>query len=160
MPTTRTALLFGRSAGQRDDFAIEADAAEACDVESYQVELQQLLDGADALDALPRKPHRFLYRGWMLRADEHQQLEEALDERGHSLVVSNAAYRAAHLLPEWYPHLRGATAKSVWTDEPDVEWLWFLRAQSGAPQGPREVGEGGVARGVFRAGPLLAGALR
>lgn len=133
MPTPRTAILFGRSLGQRDDFALEAEAAEACDVESHQVDLQQLLSGDEgvALDALPEKPHRFLYRGWMLKADEQLQLEEALEERGHTLVVSNGEYRAAHLLPEWYGELRGATADSVWTDEPDVEWAWSLRTQLG-----------------------------
>lgn len=128
-----TALLFGRAPHQRDDFDVEADAAEACSIDAWQLELDALLDDDPdrALATLPARPHRFLYRGWMLRLDEREQLEQALTDRGHRLLVDVREYEAAHRLPAWYPLLAGYTARSVWTDEPDVDALWELRATLG-----------------------------
>jgi hypothetical protein len=123
-----TALLFGRAASSRDDFDVEAEAAEALQLDSYAVDLQALLDGdeARALATLPRRPQRLLYRGWMLTVEERVQLHEALEARGHSLRVTPLQYEAAHRLPAWYPRLVGYTARSRWTHGPHVEDAWAL----------------------------------
>jgi len=68
------------------------------------------------------QPELALYRGWMLRPEQYQELHTALDERGLSLINDPAAYRHAHYLPEWYPLLEGATPRSVWLHTgPDVD---------------------------------------
>ena len=72
-------LLFGRNPHQRDDFDREADAAEALDLESFQVDLSALLSGdaEGAVSTLPLDGRRlFLYRGWMLSAEEYEALAE------------------------------------------------------------------------------------
>jgi hypothetical protein len=129
----RSALLFGRVPHQRDDFDIEAEAAEASSIDAYQLDLDALLNGAaeQALSTLPDRPHRFLYRGWMLRLDDRETLQTELAERGHQLLVTLEEYEAAHRLPAWYPHLVGYTARSVWTEEPDVDELWLRKQELG-----------------------------
>lgn len=131
------ALLFGRASHQPDTRDVEADAADSLGLESYQVELNALLEGNvdAALNTLPARSRRFLYRGWMLTEAEYGTLDEALGDRGHSLVVSPEQYAATHYLPNWYPRLAGYTARSVWTDEPDAAEAWDL-AQTLGP-GPR-----------------------
>ncbi len=131
------ALLFGRASHQADTRDVEADAAESLGLESYQLELNALLEGDVelALNTLPARPRRFLYRGWMLTEAEYALLEEGLADRGHALVVSTEQYAATHYLPNWYPRLAGYTAHSVWTEEPDAAEAWEL-AQTLGP-GPK-----------------------
>ncbi len=128
-------LLFGRALGQRDDFDVEADAAEALGLGSWQVDLQALLDGNEALAlaTLPDEPSTFLYRGWMLTSAEYSSLEATLGERGHQLVVSADDYESCHHVPRWYPLVRGYTARTVWTDDFDVAEAWELAKALGAP---------------------------
>lgn len=134
MPTT-PALLFGRASHQPDDREVEAEAAESVGLESYQLELNALLEGNHelALATLPRESRRFLYRGWMLSEVEYQALEESLLERGHRLIVTSSQYAAAHYLPNWYPKLAGYTSRSVWTEGPDAAEAWALAQSLGPP---------------------------
>ena len=68
------AILFGRNPHQSDTFDVEADAAEALGVDTYQADLWALLSG-DAARAVAAVPERgglgLLYRGWMLTEEEY-----------------------------------------------------------------------------------------
>ncbi|MBN8465347.1 ATP-grasp domain-containing protein [Corallococcus exiguus] len=129
-----TALLFGRNPHQPDPFDVEADAAEALGVDTYQADLSALLSGdaARALTGVPERGHlRLLYRGWMLTEEEYTELDEAVRALGHRLVTTPAQYAAAHYLPLWYPRLAGYTARSVWTKGPDATEAWRLARKLG-----------------------------
>jgi hypothetical protein len=128
-------LLFGRNPRQRDEFDVEADAAEAVGLGSSQVDLEALLNERfdDALATLPRKAHTFLYRGWMLTATEYAALEEALGERGHRLVTTAEEYESASYLPKWYPAVRGYTPRSVWIDGFSIAEAWTAAKTLGPP---------------------------
>ncbi|CAM4519754.1 ATP-grasp domain-containing protein [Corallococcus exiguus] len=130
------AVLFGRNPHQPDPFDVEADAAEALGVDTYQADLSALLSGdaARALTGVPERGHlRLLYRGWMLTEEEYTELDEAVRALGHRLVTTPAQYAAAHYLPHWYPRLAGYTARSVWTEEPDTAEAWRLARKLGPP---------------------------
>ncbi|MCE9668011.1 ATP-grasp domain-containing protein [Myxococcus stipitatus] len=130
------AILFGRNPGQYDTFDVEADAAEALGLDTYQVDLAALLSGqlARALEAVPEHGAlRLLYRGWMLTEEEYATLDEALRERGHRLFTSPEQYAAAHYLPNWYPRLAPYTARSVWTEGTDADEAWRAARALGSP---------------------------
>jgi hypothetical protein len=59
-------------------------------------------------------PHVGIYRGWMLRPEYYEQLFDALDTKGISLINSPQAYRHTHYLPESYPVIESFTPESVW----------------------------------------------
>ena len=62
-----------------------------------------------------------MYRGWMLRCEDYQQLDERLAARGVRLRTSATEYRSAHELPGWFEALAPVTPESVWTDGPDLD---------------------------------------
>lgn len=141
MPSSRNpkrahALLFGRNPHQPDTFDVEAEAAEALGLDSYQVDLWALLSGnaSQALAAVPRRGGlRLLYRGWMLTGEEYAALDEALSERSHQLVTTPEQYEAAHYLPSWYPRLAPYTARSVWTEGTSAAEAWAAARALGPP---------------------------
>ncbi len=129
-------LLFGRSPYQRDDFDREADAAEALGLDSWQVDVDALLDddAERAVATLPDRGRRtLLYRGWLLREEEYAALAEAVAALGHRLVVTPRQYAAALYLPRWYPKLREFTARSVWTQTTDAREAWAQALEALGP---------------------------
>lgn len=68
-----------------------------------------------------------VYRGWMLRPAQYRRLDEALRERGLSLVNTPEAYTHAHHLPASYEQVRDWTPRTVWTREvgPGAEDTWM-----------------------------------
>ncbi len=62
-----------------------------------------------------------IYRGWMLKPEMYKELYEALEKRGIYLINSPEAYKAYHLLPDWYNDFKGETAESVWTEGNNIE---------------------------------------
>ncbi|MFP2926938.1 ATP-grasp domain-containing protein [Pyxidicoccus sp. 3LG] len=136
-PRRAHAILFGRNPHQSDTFDVEAEAAEALGVDSYQVDLWALLSGntSRAIAAVPERGSlRLLYRGWMLTEEEYGALDEAVSELGHTLMTTPEQYAAAHYLPNWYPRLLAYTARSTWTDGTDAKEAWQgARAALGPP---------------------------
>ena len=135
-PKRAHAILFGRNPHQFDTFDVEAEAAEVLGIDTYQVDLSALLSGnaSRALAAVPeRGALRLLYRGWMLTEEEYGALDEAVSELGHGLMTTPEQYAAAHYLPNWYPRLAPYTARSVWTETPDVEEAWRAARTLGPP---------------------------
>ncbi|WP_233261889.1 ATP-grasp domain-containing protein [Vitiosangium sp. GDMCC 1.1324] len=123
----RQAIVFGRNPHQSDSFDTEADAADALGIDTFQLDLAALLedDPERACATIPERGHlRLLYRGWMLTGEEYEALDEALGALGHELMTTPAQYAAAHYLPNWYPRLKGYTARSVWTEGTDPSEAW------------------------------------
>lgn len=108
------------------DYATEVTAAQAlgahCDLISYEA----LVNDGDAEHAIRRlappnsdtAPELAVYRGWMLRPPDYAQLYEALLARGLRLINDPAAYTHTHYLPESYPLIAQATARTVWLSLP------------------------------------------
>jgi hypothetical protein len=63
---------------------------------------------------LPKGDGPALYRGWIVRIEDYARLEQALSERGYSLLNSAAAYQHCYHLPEWYSAIPDATPRSIW----------------------------------------------
>ncbi|WNG48991.1 hypothetical protein F0U60_36385 [Archangium minus] len=132
----RQAIVFGRNPHQSDSFDVEADAAEALGIDTFQIDLAALLEGdaERAISAIPERGRlRLLYRGWMLTGEEYEALDEALGALGHELMTTPAQYAAAHYLPNWYPRLKGYTARSVWTEDTDPTEAWQAAQSLGPP---------------------------
>jgi hypothetical protein len=131
-----SSIVFGRNPHQSDSFDTEAEAAEALGIDTFQIDLSALLEGdaERACAAIPDRGRlRLLYRGWMLTGEEYEALDEALGAMGHELMTTPAQYAAAHYLPNWYPKLKGYTARSVWTEGTDATEAWHAAQALGSP---------------------------
>lgn len=65
----------------------------------------------------PRPANAFegdiLYRGWMLTPDRYAQLQEAIESKGATVVVTAENYRHCHYLPEWYEQCKDVTPRTI-----------------------------------------------
>lgn len=125
-------MLFGRARSalfaSDDPYDREAHIARCLGLQVAQVDLDDVLHQPDeALTHLPRgRGRRWLYRGWLLSADEYEQLYEAVSERGDHLVVTPDELAEAAYLPRWAETLEGHTPASVWTEGDDIAEAWEL----------------------------------
>jgi len=56
-----------------------------------------------------------MYRGWILKQEDYDRLNEALIERMYGgLIQPPYDYKFSQNIPEWYPVLKGKTPESVW----------------------------------------------
>lgn len=102
-----------------DAYTDEAQAAMGPGLEYHRTSYEQLVHQHDAAATVRRVPaaassELALYRGWMLRPSEYQELYDALLARGLLLINSPAAYCTCHYLPESYPLISEATPASAW----------------------------------------------
>ncbi|MEV0199558.1 ATP-grasp domain-containing protein [Nonomuraea sp. NPDC050691] len=84
-------------------FAAQADVARERGAPVALVDHDALVAGRaeEAVARVPRGYGRYWYRGWMLTADQYEDLEQALAARGGVLLTDAAGYRRAHELPGW-----------------------------------------------------------
>lgn len=125
----RTEILFCRPVTPQaleDRMELEAEAAEELGIAYHSIVLEDVVDGEleRALEWLPRRGRRLLYRGWMLTEDEYTALHEALLDRGHTLVVAPDEYAAAHYLPNYHPELEALAVPARWTFGTDLDEAW------------------------------------
>jgi hypothetical protein len=133
------AILFGRPYQPQlaeDRFELEALAAEELDIEAYAVPLDPVVNGEPerALHRLP-KPcgRRWLYRGWLLDADEYTSLSEAVGERGEELIVDPESFAEALYAPSHLPALGSHTAAARWTEGEDIRDAYEAALELGPP---------------------------
>ncbi|NUT37552.1 MAG: ATP-grasp domain-containing protein [Hamadaea sp.] len=117
---TASAFLFCADplASRRVDphFGEQARAVRDLDGTVVLIDHDALLAG-DAVAAVRRVPQGagpLWYRGWMIPADQYEDLAVALAVRGAGLLTSPADYRRAHELPGWYAVFADVTPRSVW----------------------------------------------
>ena len=136
--TSRIAFLFARPRtpqSQADGFEAEWDALEAVDGEAHLVDFEALVDG-DADEACASLPRRlWVYRGWMLTADEYEGLAEAVASRGGRLLTDPSQYEAATYVPAWYPALADCTPATRWIEGTDLDEAWEAACELGPPPG-------------------------
>jgi hypothetical protein len=109
------------------EYETEAAAAEGLGLVCSLIDYEALVHEQDVRKAVRRvtletETTLAIYRGWMLRPGQYQDLYGALAALGLRLINDPAAYQHAHYLPEWYPLLERYTPRSVWLHTgPDVE---------------------------------------
>lgn len=101
------------------DYIVEITAAESLGFEYSLVSYEALVNDADPAKAVQRVPEQSepepgLYRGWMLKPGQYEQLYDALAERGVRLINTPEAYVHCHHLPESYAVIEGHTPRTVW----------------------------------------------
>ncbi len=99
-------------------FELEVQWAKAAGFGIAFVDLELQLGGAVVLRRLPEGEHDVLYRGWLIRPEEYDRLDEALKRRGCRLLESPEAYREAYEFPRWYEKLKAWTPRSLVLDPP------------------------------------------
>lgn len=104
-----------------DSYMDEYRAAEKTGFAVGLIDLEELLTNNNPQKALKRvawhpgtEPRPALYRGWMLRPDEYENLYAALLTRNLRLIHTPKQYRHAHYLPESYAKIEAVTPKSIW----------------------------------------------
>lgn len=101
-----------------DSYADEAQAAREAGLPYELINFEALVHHGKPDSAVRRvkpalEPELALYRGWMLRPDEYQQLYAALQQRKLHLINSPDAYLHCHYLPESYPVIAAHTPATV-----------------------------------------------
>ena len=100
-------------------FASQADALRDA---TFSTSLcpEQVLRGKCPLANIPNGA-TVVYRGWMLKAKEYEQLVTAINAAGAETITSPAAYLATHHLPNWYPLVKEFTpATYVFAESADL----------------------------------------
>jgi hypothetical protein len=62
-----------------------------------------------------------IYRGWMLKPEQYEELYNLLFEKGIYLINSVKDYRRCHLFPNWYKYLEGKTSNSLLTESNNID---------------------------------------
>lgn len=122
----RPAILFpaSTSAAYLPDsaFAEEAEHAQEAGFEVGYVSLDMMFGADVTIRKLPDGEGPVLYRGWILKEGDYARLEEAIQERGRSLVTPTTEYTYAYHFPRWYEDLAGNTPQSIWVYQgPEME---------------------------------------
>lgn len=102
-------------------FGAEAQAVEKLGLAHDLVDFEALTLEHSADRAVRRLKHRevlatAIYRGWMMKSSEYQELYEALAAKNVRLINDLPAYRHCHYLPESYAAIKSHTPRSVWME--------------------------------------------
>lgn len=130
-------VLFGRgrSGGVVDfDFDFEAELAEGAGFETAVAWLDEVVLGAadDALGGDGWGTGRtWVYRGYILSAEEYEGLHDSVSSRGDRMLVDPASYEQATYMPEYLPRLGDATPASRWTYDTDPREVYELAQELG-----------------------------
>lgn len=100
-------------------YQAEVDAAKAVGLDYVLIDFEALVNDQDPIRAVRRvtaeeEGQASIYRGWMLKPPQYNQLYEALLNKGIRLINDPQAYKYCHYLPESYSVIEGKTPKSVW----------------------------------------------
>lgn len=102
------------------EYEREYICAQGLGIGVHLVSLESVLEGelSAAVKRIPtfEAPEKFMYRGWMLKPHDYEQLYDALERKNAVLVNSPAEYRNGHYFPYSYEVIKHATPKSVWLE--------------------------------------------
>lgn len=62
-----------------------------------------------------------IYRGWMMSPNMYNKFYQQCADQDIFLINDSGQYDECHLLPHWYDKIYPNTAKSVWTDDNNIE---------------------------------------
>lgn len=102
------------------DYEAERKAAHKAGFQSSLISFEELEEGN------LRKALRFVhpveqeelavYRGWMMRPEQYEQLYQGLLQKNIRLINDPHAYKHCHHLPESYEKIKSKTPETVWTN--------------------------------------------
>jgi hypothetical protein len=100
-------------------YQAEADVAKAVGFDYAIINFEALVNENNVAKAMRQVPTEEanrvgIYRGWMLKPRQYDQLYKALADKGIVLINNPTAYTHCHYLPESYAVIETATPKSVW----------------------------------------------
>lgn len=88
------------------------------------VDLETLEDGAKFNNSLVDFANStIIYRGWMLKPNHYEKLQEALEKHNINMLTSTQNYLISHYISYWYPKLENFTMKTHFAMEKDIETL-------------------------------------
>jgi len=114
----------------------EAEAAEEAGFRCQSFDFEAFIDGDfdRAFDGLPDGEGQPIgYRGWILKEEEYQSLEDELAARDYRLLTSTHEYCNACFLPNYFEHIESITPPAVWTWSDDLEEAWEAAQTLGPP---------------------------
>lgn len=114
-------------------FEPEFDAAKSLGFDCLLLNEDAIIEGdiEAALSRLPPGGGQLLYRGWILTEEQYRAFEQALNERGYSLVTPAAQYAEVTYFPLYYAKIRDHSPAAVWTDVPDTYAAWSASRKLG-----------------------------
>lgn len=85
-------------------------------------------DAEGAVSAIPATTAKrsLILRGWMLPGERYAALDEALKNRGYSLLTNPGAYVEAHYVPLSYRLIADYAPRTAWMEGDDEEAAWEL----------------------------------
>ncbi|KWX72125.1 hypothetical protein AMQ84_25915 [Paenibacillus riograndensis] len=100
------------------EYEQEYKCARNLGMDVHMISLESVLDG-ELSKAVKRIPtfetlERFIYRGWMLKPKDYENLYNALQQKNAVLINSPAEYRNGHYFPYSYEAIKKATPQSMW----------------------------------------------
>lgn len=116
-----TTILFcdnGFSSNEVEDMYLEEyQAAKAANFQVVLISFEAIKEGnwRSALKKIrpPMSTQQAVYRGWMLKPKEYQQLYDALLQRNLQLINTPKQYQFCHYLPDSYSTIIGFTPKTT-----------------------------------------------
>lgn len=119
-----------------DRLDIELEIVDRLDLPYYSVAMEYIVEGyfEKALEHLPEGGGQsLLYRGWMLKEAEYENLYYELESKGYYLIANPYQYAQCHYLPNYYPLIEKLCAPTVWTWGTDLDAAWSLLKDLGEP---------------------------
>ncbi|GFZ96412.1 hypothetical protein GCM10008018_48470 [Paenibacillus marchantiophytorum] len=102
------------------DYEIEYRKAIELGIKVELFSLEDLLEGncSKAIKRIPSLDNQetVIYRGWMMKPDNYEQLYRALEVRNLILINTPEEYVHCHYFPNSYEVIQAATPLSIWKD--------------------------------------------
>jgi hypothetical protein len=106
-------------------YQTEANAVNSLGYSYSLIDYEALVNDNDPIKAVRRISaeetiQHAIYRGWMLKPFQYEQLYKALFDKNITLINDPPAYRHCHYLPESYSIIKFKTPESIWLSLKDA----------------------------------------
>ncbi|MEK8130844.1 ATP-grasp domain-containing protein [Paenibacillus filicis] len=102
------------------EYEHEYRSARKLGLDVYLISLESVLDGSlsQAVKRIPtfETPQSFIYRGWMMKPRDYEQLYDALRQKNALLINSPSEYTNGHYFPYSYEAIKQNTPHSIWIE--------------------------------------------
>lgn len=99
-----------------ESFALEYAALQASSHQCHLLNADEWESGYCKITRKLLNQPILIYRGWMMKPNEYQQLNEDIQRLEGKLLTSPQHYELCHHLPNWYEQCQQYTPKTIFTD--------------------------------------------